>query len=152
MHLLRPSIRSSLIAVLALLLVGSSAFAQNDYYFPNTGADLDPAIPTPEQFLGYPIGSHYTRADRAHVDLTGVTAHDPQTARAVLKGMRELTLVLPPPPYARRAGEIVAAQLAQVGVAVKIRSCGGRPTAPGNRCRGGRSRIRCRRSRACPNT
>ena len=70
--------------------------------------------------FGEAIGSHYTRADRAHVDLTGVTAHDPQTARAVLKGMRELTLVLPPPPYARRAGEIVAAQLAQVGVAVKI--------------------------------
>ncbi len=64
MHLLRPSIRSSLIAVLALLFFGSSAFAQNDYYFPNTGADLDPAIPTPEQFLGYPIGSHYTRHDR----------------------------------------------------------------------------------------
>ncbi len=70
--------------------------------------------------FGEPIGSHYTRGDRAHVDLTGIAPHDPQAARAALAGMRELRLVLPPPPYARRAGEIVAAQLAQAGVAVKI--------------------------------
>lgn len=70
--------------------------------------------------FGEPIGSHYTPADRAYVDLTGITSHNPQAARAALQGMRELRLVLPPPPYARRAGEIVAAQLAQVGVPVKI--------------------------------
>ncbi|PVM88412.1 peptidase M14 [Caulobacter radicis] len=35
------------------------------YYFPQAAtADLDPAIPTPEAFLGYSIGSQYTRHDQ----------------------------------------------------------------------------------------
>lgn len=34
-----------------------------DYYLP-AADDRDPAIPTPEQFLGYPIGSRYTRHDQ----------------------------------------------------------------------------------------
>lgn len=46
-----------------LLLVSFVANAQNKYYFPNTAA-FDPKIPTPEQFLGYPIGSHFTRYDK----------------------------------------------------------------------------------------
>lgn len=33
------------------------------YYIPDNGA-LNPAIPSPEAFLGYPIGTHYTRHDR----------------------------------------------------------------------------------------
>ncbi len=33
------------------------------YFFPD-GASFDPAIPSPEQFLGYPIGSFHTRHDR----------------------------------------------------------------------------------------
>ena len=37
--------------------------AQNAYFFPKTKA-FDPKIPTPEQFLGYPIGSRQTRYDR----------------------------------------------------------------------------------------
>jgi Zinc carboxypeptidase len=37
--------------------------AQADYFYPNAGA-FNPKIPTPEQFLGYPIGSHHTRYDR----------------------------------------------------------------------------------------
>jgi len=36
--------------------------AQDRYYFPK--GNFDPAIPSPEKFLGYPIGSHYTRHDR----------------------------------------------------------------------------------------
>lgn len=53
----------------ALLTLGLTlavpATAQNSYFFPEaqTGS-FDPAIPTPEQFLGYPIGSHYTRTDQ----------------------------------------------------------------------------------------
>lgn len=59
-------------AVLALALLATPALAQDtrpsqadpiSYYFPG-GGQLDPAIPTPEQFLGYPIGSRYTRHDR----------------------------------------------------------------------------------------
>ncbi|KSB91837.1 peptidase M14 [Caulobacter vibrioides] len=35
------------------------------YYFPQAAsADLDPVIPTPEAFLGYSIGSQYTRHDQ----------------------------------------------------------------------------------------
>ncbi len=37
--------------------------AQNEYYFPGE-TSFDASIPTPEEFLGYPIGSHYTRHDR----------------------------------------------------------------------------------------
>ena len=48
---------------LGLLLGTGPAMAQQAYYFAKSGS-FDPAIPTPEQFLGYPIGSHYTRHDR----------------------------------------------------------------------------------------
>jgi hypothetical protein len=47
-----------------LLLVVLQASAQNSYYFPKTSATLDAKIPTPEQFLGYPIGSFYTRHEQ----------------------------------------------------------------------------------------
>lgn len=39
------------------------AVAQSNYYFQGE-TQFDEAIPTPEEFLGYPIGSHYTRHDR----------------------------------------------------------------------------------------
>jgi hypothetical protein len=37
--------------------------AQNSYFFP-AGVSFDPAIPSPEQFLGYPVGDWHTRHDR----------------------------------------------------------------------------------------
>ena len=46
-----------------LLLVSSLSSAQNTYFFPS-GVTFDPAIPTPEQFLGYPVGDWHTRHDR----------------------------------------------------------------------------------------
>ena len=39
-----------------------NSFAQNDYFFPKK--QLNTSIPTPEQFLGYAIGSHHTRHDK----------------------------------------------------------------------------------------
>ncbi len=36
--------------------------AQTDYFFPDHG-NFDPNIPTPEEFLGYPIGEWHTRHD-----------------------------------------------------------------------------------------
>ncbi|MGC1301496.1 MAG: ABC transporter substrate-binding protein, partial [Caulobacteraceae bacterium] len=73
---------------------------------------------------GAPIGSHYPPQDPGYVDLTGLYPHDPAKARALLAEAGyphlSLTLTLPPPPYARRSGEIIAAQLAQAGVRVKI--------------------------------
>ncbi|NQE64273.1 ABC transporter substrate-binding protein [Caulobacter sp. RHG1] len=74
---------------------------------------------------GTPIGSHFPPQNAAYVDLTGLHPHDIAKAKALLteagypNGLA-LTLKLPPPNYARRSGEIIAAQLAQVGIRVKI--------------------------------
>ncbi len=51
------------LAVASLGAVPSAACAQTDYFFPE-GATFDSAIPSPEEFLGYPIGSFHTRHDR----------------------------------------------------------------------------------------
>jgi len=74
---------------------------------------------------GTPIGSHFPPANPAYLDLTARYPHDIATAKTLLReagiapGL-ELTLKLPPPAYARRSGEIIAAQLAQVGIRVRI--------------------------------
>lgn len=51
------------LSFLLVFFLAISVKAQQKYYFPNTGS-FDPTIPTPEQFLGYPIGTHYTRHDQ----------------------------------------------------------------------------------------
>jgi len=48
--------------IIFFTLVAFSAGAQDRYYFPK--GSFDPAIPSPEKFFGYGIGSHYTRHDR----------------------------------------------------------------------------------------
>ena len=55
------TIRNFSLFILALFAL--TVQAQQSYFFPEAG-NFDPAIPTPEQFLGYPIGSHYTRHDQ----------------------------------------------------------------------------------------
>ena len=74
---------------------------------------------------GTPIGTHFAPHNPAYVDLTGQSAYDPDKARALLAeaGLAdgfETTLHLPPPSYARRGGEIIAAQLAEVGIQAEI--------------------------------
>ncbi|SEF14967.1 peptide/nickel transport system substrate-binding protein [Rhizobiales bacterium GAS191] len=74
---------------------------------------------------GVPIGSHYTPLDLGYIDLTGVYPYDPEKAKALLKeaGVElplKLTLTLPPPPFARNGGEIIAAELGKIGVEAKI--------------------------------
>ncbi|MEY9122213.1 ABC transporter substrate-binding protein [Bradyrhizobium yuanmingense] len=74
---------------------------------------------------GTPIGSFYTPGSLGYVDTTGINPYDPQKAKKLLTeaGVTtplELSLKLPPPPYARQGGEIVAAQLAKVGITAKI--------------------------------
>lgn len=74
---------------------------------------------------GAPIGSHMVPSDAGYIDLTGVNPYDPAKAKALLKEAGvvvplNVTLTLPPPPYARKGGEIIAAELAQVGVIAKI--------------------------------
>ena len=75
--------------------------------------------------FGVPIGTHFAPHHPAYVDLTDQYAFDPDRARALLAeaGFAEgfdLTLQLPPVNYARRGGEIIASQLAQVGIRVEI--------------------------------
>jgi ABC-type dipeptide/oligopeptide/nickel transport system permease component/ABC-type transport system substrate-binding protein len=75
--------------------------------------------------FGTPIGSHFPPTNPAYVDLTGRYPHDVRKARALLAQAGypdgfSATLKLPPPSYARRGGEIIAAQLASVGIRVKI--------------------------------
>ena len=78
-----------------------------------------------QEGLGKAIGSHFAPADNGYVDLTGKYPHDIEKAKALLKeaGITtplNVTLTLPPPPYARKGGEIIAAQLAKVGIQCKI--------------------------------
>ncbi|MBN7783691.1 ABC transporter substrate-binding protein [Ponticoccus gilvus] len=75
--------------------------------------------------LGTPIGTHFAPHNPDYVDLTAMSAYDPEEAKRLLSeaGIAEgltLTLKLPPPSYARRGGEIIAAQLRQVGIETQI--------------------------------
>lgn len=78
-----------------------------------------------QEGLGKPIGSHFAPTDNGYVDLTGKYPHDVEKAKALLKeagitAPLNVTLTLPPPPYARKGGEIIAAQLAKAGIVCKI--------------------------------
>lgn len=74
---------------------------------------------------GTPIGTHFAPHHPDYIDLTGQSAHDPEAAKALLveagygDGLT-LSLKLPPPVYARRGGEIIAAQLKAVGIETEI--------------------------------
>lgn len=75
--------------------------------------------------LGTPIGSHYTPNDPGFIDLAGRYPYDPVKAKALLReaGLASgfsMAIMLPPPPYARRGGEVIAAMLQQVGVNAKL--------------------------------
>jgi peptide/nickel transport system substrate-binding protein len=74
---------------------------------------------------GTPIGTHFAPHNPAYVDLTGQSAFDPEKSKALLAEAGfpdgfETTLFLPPPSYARRGGEIIASQLAAVGIKAEI--------------------------------
>lgn len=75
---------------------------------------------------GAPIGSHYPPSAPGYVDMTGVNPYNPDKARALLKeagvSNLELTITLPPPPYARQGGEVIASQLAKVGINAKLQN------------------------------
>lgn len=74
---------------------------------------------------GTPIGTHFAPHHPDYVDLTGQSEYDPEKARALLAEAGHgdgltLSLKLPPPSYARRGGEIIAAQLREVGIETEI--------------------------------
>ncbi len=75
--------------------------------------------------FGTPIGTHFAPHNPDYLDLTEQSAHDPEKAIQLLAeaGYADgltLRLMLPPPSYARRGGEIVAAQLRDVGIGTEI--------------------------------
>lgn len=87
--------------------------------------DRDAIIEGAAEGHGVPIGSFYTPGTPGYVDTTGVNPHDPAKAKALLQeaGVAlplKLDLLLPPPPYARQGGEVVAALLAQAGIQVRM--------------------------------
>jgi peptide/nickel transport system substrate-binding protein len=78
-----------------------------------------------QEGLGKPIGSHFAPTDLGYVDHTGMYPYDPEKAKVLLRDAGvttplNLTLTLPPPQYARKGGEVVAAMLAKAGINAKI--------------------------------
>lgn len=69
---------------------------------------------------GTPIGTHFAPHHPDYVDLTAKSAYDPEKSKELLleAGVQKLKLrlALPPVPYARRGGELLAAQLRVVGI------------------------------------
>lgn len=53
--------KKTILCILVGIIVTAGAFALFSYYFP--GESFDPAIPSPEEFLGYPIGDWHNRYD-----------------------------------------------------------------------------------------
>lgn len=75
--------------------------------------------------LGTPIGSHFSPANSAYVDLTGTYPHDVAKAKELLKeaGLEngfKATLKLPPVQYARDGGQVIAAELREIGIDLEI--------------------------------
>lgn len=73
---------------------------------------------------GTPIGTHFNPSNPNYLDLTEQSNYDPAKSIALLAeaGVSDLVLQfkLPPPSYARRGGEIIAAQLRAVGIETEI--------------------------------
>ncbi len=87
--------------------------------------DRKAVIDGAQEGYGTPIGSHMVPSDAGYIDLTAMNPYNPEKAKALLKeaGVQtplNVTLTLPPPPYARKSGEIIASELAKVGVVAKI--------------------------------
>lgn len=75
--------------------------------------------------LGTPIGSFFPPHHPAYLDLTSETAYDPELSKKLLAEAGhadgfKTTLKLPPPTYARRGGEIIAAELREIGIEAEI--------------------------------
>ncbi len=74
--------------------------------------------------FGVPIGTFWPPTHPDYVDLTALSNYDPEKSRALLAeagvASPKLTLHLPPAPYARRGGEIIAEQLRAVGIEVEV--------------------------------
>ncbi len=78
--------------------------------------------------FGTPIGSHRSPVERCYEDLSGFYPYDPTRARALLaeagygpgNPLRFTFTLAAPYPYERRLGEVIAGQLAQIGVQARL--------------------------------
>ncbi len=75
--------------------------------------------------LGTPIGTHFAPHHPAYVDNVNKYPRDLEKAKALLAEAGypdgfKATIKLPPPTYARRGGEIVAASLREIGIDLEI--------------------------------
>lgn len=76
---------------------------------------------------GVPIGSYYVPTAFGYVDTTGANPFDLEKAKALMaeagiKAPLSLTMTLPPTPYARQGGELIAAQLDKIGIKLKLQN------------------------------
>ncbi|MEJ5989832.1 ABC transporter substrate-binding protein [Ramlibacter sp. PS3R-8] len=76
---------------------------------------------------GVPIGSYYPPSAPGYVDFNTANAYNVDSAKALLReagvtGPLEVTITLPPPPYARQGGEVVASMLSKVGITAKLQN------------------------------
>ena len=74
---------------------------------------------------GHAIGSHFAPTDPGFLHLESIYPHDPARAQALLRetGLKlplELTLTVPPAPYAQVGAPLLAEQLAQVGIQLRL--------------------------------
>ena len=87
------------IAQLSLFLVfiflsGALRAQSISYYIADTSA-LNPAIPSPEEFLGYPVGTHFTRHDRIVAYFKELEKHsDRITVEIIGKTYEERPLII----------------------------------------------------------
>jgi len=75
--------------------------------------------------LGTPIGTHFAPHHPAYVDMTDMYPRDLEKAKKLLADAGfpdgfKATIKLPPPTYARRGGEIIAASLREIGIDLEI--------------------------------
>ena len=89
--------------------------------------DRDAVIAGAADGYGVPIGSYYVPTAFGYVDTTGVNPFDLDKAKALMaeagiKTPLTLTMTLPPTPYSRQGGELIAAQLAKIGINLKLQN------------------------------
>jgi peptide/nickel transport system substrate-binding protein len=92
----------------------------------NMALDRKAVIQGAADGFGVPIGSYYPPSAPGYVDLSNANAYDPDRARSLLReaGVNnlELTITLPPPPYARQGGEVIASMLSKVGINARLQN------------------------------